>query len=195
MKTSLLFLALALASVLPLQAQNFLQNGDFADGADHWYGDGRTPADMGGDDPTATPNPLYAKGLIIPLKGAAWSKVSQDFKGNIAAGVLTIAYQVSPDFNLSTKPEDYQNVPELINDEGWKPFNGAPGEWIIFISDFGTDRAHGTYYKIKVNSGTGPQVIKAKVKGLTPLEDKTLAIAFPPGTGAIVLLGVSLSVQ
>lgn len=184
---------LALACILPLRADNFLQNGDFSSGTDHWYGDGQTPAAMAGDDPTATPNPLFAKGLIIPLKGASWSKLSQDFQGDIAEGVLTITYMVTPDFGLSTNADDYTNIPDHINDDGWKPFNGAPGEWILFISDFGTARAHGTYYKIKVKGGSGIQVLKAKVKGLTPQEDKTLAIAFPPGTGSVVLLNVALT--
>jgi hypothetical protein len=36
-------------------------------------------------------------------------------------------------------------------------------------------------------------VFKAKVSGLTPLEDKTITLAIPPGTGTLVILNVSLT--
>jgi len=191
MKT-LLFGLLVLACALPLQADNWLENGDFVDGINHWYGEGRAPADFAADNPLQSSDPFTSKGLIIPLKHLDWTKVAQDFKGKSASGILTITYMVSPDFAFSDKPDDYVNMPDQIHYDGWKAFNTPPGDWIVFIADFGS--ARGTYYEIKPKLGSsGPQTYRARVMGLTPLEDKTITLAFPPGTGTLVILNISLT--
>jgi len=189
---ALLFPLLVLACALPLQADNWLQNGDFIDGITHWYGDGRAPADFAGDNPLAKPDPFTSKGLIIPLKHVAWTKVAQDFKGKSTGGVLTITYMVSPDLAFSDKSDDYQNMPDHIGYDGWAAFNTPPGQWVFFVSDFGSSR--GIYNTIKPTLGSStPQTYHAKIRGLTPLEDKTLTLAFPPGTGTVVILSISFT--
>jgi hypothetical protein len=189
---ALLFALLVLACALPVQADNWIQNGDFADGINHWYGGGRAPADFAADNPLDKPDPFTSKGLIIPLKHLDWTKVAQDFKGKSAGGVLTITYMASPDLAFSTKPDDYVNMPGHIGYDHWKPFNTPPGDWIVFISDFGSE--HGTYYMIQPKLGSSaPQTYRARVTGLTPLEDKTITVAFPPGDGKLVVLNVSLT--
>ena len=40
---------------------------------------------------------------------------------------------------------------------------------------------------------TGTQTVKTKFSKLTPMEDKTLTIGFPPGTGNIVILNISFT--
>lgn len=193
MKTPL-FLLLVLVCALPLRADNWLENGDFSDGTNHWYGNGQTPADFTPTSPLDKPDSLTSKGLIIPLKDLDWRKVAQDFKGRIANGVLTVSYMVSPDLAFSNKPDDYSNIPHHIDYDHWKPFNIPLGSWIIFISDFGTD--HGTYYMINPKLGSSdPQEFQAKISNLTPLEDKTITLAFPPGSGTVVILKVSLTDQ
>jgi len=186
------FLTLLLA--LPLRAQdngNWIQNGDFTDGINHWYGGGRSPADFADDNPFATNDPLTSKGLIIPLHGATWTKVAQDFKGKEADGILTITYKVSPDFAFSTKAEDYQNVPGKIGYNHWNPFDIPAGQWMVYLSDFGTDRGH--YYMMTPKTGTSEvQTLHAIVPGLTPYADKTITLAFPPGTGMFIVLSVSM---
>jgi len=184
---------LALLFLVPLRAQdnaNWIQNGDFADGITHWYGGGRSPADYANDNPLESNDPLTAKGLIIPLRQSSWTKVAQDFKGKESSGILTITYKVSPDFAFSTKPEDYENVPDKIGYDHWKAFNIPPGQWMVYLSDFGTDRGH--YYMITPKPGTDVQSLHAKIPGLTPFADKTITLAFPPGTGKLVILGVSM---
>jgi len=189
---ALVFAALVLACALPLQADNWLQNGDFIDGISHWHGDGRAPADYSADNPLAKSDPFTSKGLIIPLKHTAWAKVAQDFKGKIAGGILTITYMVSPDLAFSTKPEDYANMPNHIGYDQWQPFDTPPGQWVVFISDFGSSR--GMYSMIKPKLGSSdPQTYREQITGLTPLEAKTIALAFPPGTGTVVILHVSLT--
>ncbi len=189
MKPSL-FVLLVLACLLPLRADECLQNGDFADGIDHWRGDGRSPADFASDNPLQSSDPFTSKGLILPLKHVAWSKVAQDFRGKIASGVLTVTFKFSPDFAFSTKPEDYTNIPGQLG-WGWKTFNTPPGSWLIFISALGDTK--GTYYIVQSKKGTAEQTYHFKMTSLTPLEDQTLTLAFPPGTGTVVLLNISLT--
>src|SRR5271163_1178698 len=97
-------LLLALAFALPAHADgdNWIQNGDFTDGIDHWYGGGRSPADFASDNPLQQSDPFTSKGLIMPLKPETWTKVAQDFKGKVSNGILSITYKVSADFAFST---------------------------------------------------------------------------------------------
>jgi hypothetical protein len=191
MKT-LVFALLVLACALPLRADNWVENGNFSEGINHWRGNGRSPADFAPDNPLDQPDPFTSKGLIIPLRGAEWDKVQQDFHGKGINGVLTITYMVSPDLAFSVKPDDYMDVPEQIHYDGWYPFNTPPGDWIVFIADFGSARGH--YWEIKPKLGSSdPQTFQATVQRLTPLEDKTITLAFPPGTGKLVILSVALT--
>jgi hypothetical protein len=191
MKT-LAFAMLVLVLTLPLHADNWLDNGDFSDGIDHWRGNGRSPSDFAPDNPFDKPDPFTAKGLILELRGADWDKIQQDFHGKSTSGVLTVTYMVSPDLAFSDKPEDYANIPDLIHYDGWKPFSIPQGNLIVIIADFGT--ARGTYYPIKPKLGSSePQTFRAEVHGLTPLEDKTITIACPPGSGKLVILSVSMT--
>jgi hypothetical protein len=186
------FALLVLTGLIPLRADNWLDNGDFSDGLNHWRGNGRAPSDFAPDNPFDKPDPITAKGLILPLRGADWDKVQQDFHGKGTDGVLTITYLVTPDLAFSNKPDDYANIPDLIHYDGWYPFTVPVGDWLVFIADFGTVR--GTYWEIKPKLGSSrPQTFRAKVHGLTPLEDKTITLACPPGSGKLVLLSVSLT--
>jgi hypothetical protein len=191
MKTLLLTL-LVLACILPLQADNWVQNGDFADGINHWRGNGRSPADFAQDNPLGKPDPFTSKGLIISLRPGEWNKVQQDFHGKSQSGILTIIYMVSPDLTFSVKPNDYVNIPDRIHYDSWNPFNTPAGDWVVMMADFGS--AHGKYYEIQPKLGSSaPQGYRTKVSGLTPLEDKTITLAFPPGAGTVVILGVFLT--
>jgi hypothetical protein len=192
---SLAYTLLVLLLVIPLRAQsgyNWIKNGEFTDGINHWYGGGRSPADFANDNPLSANDPLTSKGLIMPLRPESWSKVAQDFKGKVSNGILTIAFKVSKDFAFSTKPEDYLNMPDKIGYDGWQAFDTPPGKWIIFLSDFGSN--HGTYYELEPKIGSDEvQTYSARIKGMTPFENKTITLAFPPGTGMIVVLDVSMT--
>ncbi|HEX4141646.1 MAG TPA: hypothetical protein VHY09_14960 [Candidatus Methylacidiphilales bacterium] len=183
----------ALVFALPARADdagNWIENGDFTDGINHWYGGGRSPADYANDNPLAANDPLTSKGLIMPLHSETWTKVAQDFKGKAASGVLSITYKLSPDFAFSTKPEDYQNVPSKIGYDHWRAFNIPPGQWMVYISDFGSD--HGLYWMIPAKTG-GEQTLHMKIQGLTPYADKTITLAFPPGNGMFIVLNVTMA--
>jgi len=190
MKT-LLFSLLVLALAFPLRADNWLQNGDFVDGISHWHGDGRSPADYASDNPLQSSDPFTSKGLIIPLKHVAWAKVAQDFKGKIASGVLTVTFKVSPDLAFSDKFDDYTNIPEHLG-WGWQSFGTPPGDWLIFISAHGDTT--GNYFTVKPKTGfSDTQTYQVRLRALTPLEEQTITLAFPPGTGTVVILSISLT--
>jgi hypothetical protein len=185
------FVVLVISSFLPLHAQEALQNGDFSDAITHWHGDGRSPADYASDNPLQSSDPFTSKGLIVPLKQKTWSKVAQDFTGKIASGILSVTFMVSADFSFSSSPDDYANVPAQLG-WGWKSFKSPPGNWLVFINDI--DGTTGNYYVIKTNAHTSePQTVRYKVKGLFPLEAQTITLAFPPGSGTIVVLNVSIN--
>jgi hypothetical protein len=188
MKTLTLAL-LALCLALPLRADNALQNGDFTDGITHWHGDGRSPADFASDNPMAKPDPITSKGMIIPLRHLAWTKVAQDFKSKTGDGTLTITYLVSPDLTFSTKDEDYDNMPGHLG-WGWKTFKIPTGSWMVSLND--STGTTGFHYSIKNSGAPGtPQTQKLPLKA-TPNDKNTLTICIPPGTGNFVLLSVSI---
>ena len=188
-----LAMVVLLATLVHLEADNVLQNGDFTDGSAHWSGDGHPSGEL--TDLVALPDSLAkGGGLAIKLKSFDWTKISQDFAGGSSTGMLTITFAVTPDLSFSNRPEDYKNMPDHIDYDAWKSFNSKRGEWVIFISDF--DKNRGSYYSVKPTLGTTTsQSVRMKVKGLSPSGDKTLTLAFPPGTGTIVILSVELTAK
>lgn len=191
MKTTTLLLLL-LSTALTARADNWIANGDFSNGMAHWRGHASTPADLASSDPFAKPDPFLSQGLIIQLKHLDWAKLEQDFRTKSSTLYLAVTYKVSPDLAFSTKTEDYINVPAHINYGHYQPFNLSTGNWMVFLADLGG--THGTYFYLTPKTGgSDPQTFHGKLTGLVPYADKTLCLAFPPGTGTIVLLNVSLT--
>jgi hypothetical protein len=115
----------------------------------------------------------------------------QDFKGKTPTAILKITYVVAPNTKFSTQAQDYQNMPDKIGWDSWKPFNTPPGSFVVFISELA--QAHGRYYLVHPNlTQTGEQTFTAPVSGMTPWSQKTIALAFPPGDGTLVIHKVSL---
>jgi hypothetical protein len=188
-----LFPAVLLLGLLPLlHADNVLKNSDFADGPLNWKGDGRTPADMKPEDSLDNSTSPYGdKGLVIPLKPHAWTKVVQEFRTPSSAVTLALTYKIAPNTVFSTSEEDYKNVPNHIDFNGWKPFDGKVGGWMVMLSDFSKGRIFANAVIPAV--GNGEQNSTGTFDSLTPDGDKTICLAFPPGTGAVILLNVTLN--
>ncbi len=88
-------------------SQEVLKNANFSDGTTYWHGDVKPAAsDLSNDLIT---NPSDAKGIMIELHSTSWTSVTQELRAKVAppSAVLTITYQVSPDFKLSNRGEDY----------------------------------------------------------------------------------------
>jgi hypothetical protein len=177
----------------PVYADNWLQNGDFSAGRDHWRGDGQTPEEMAPSNPLDKPDPLLSKGLIVPLKPHRWTKITQDFRTKAGDLMLTMNFVFSPGLTFSSKEDDYKNIPHQIDNEIYLSFDLKPNQWMVQFTDFG-NAAKGVYYTMDAKPGTtGVQTVHMEVKDVTPLEHEVVIIAFPPGTGNVVLQNVSLS--
>ena len=188
------YLAFLIVGLGPLRADNCVQNGDFANGADHWRGDGQSPADLAAasSDPFAKPDPMLSKGLIIPLKEHSWTKITQDFRTKSADLELKIDYLLAPGTQFSSSPDDYVNIPKQIDNLMYLTFNISPQQLIVQFTDFGNG-AKGEYFKFAPKfDSTALQTLHAQVSDFTPLEHEVVTIAFPPGKGYVVLQDISL---
>jgi len=185
---------LLVASLQLVHADNVLKNSDFTDGALSWHGDGRTPADMKPQDSLDTNNNYGDQGLIIPLRGHTWTKIVQEFKTRNSSLTLNITYKLAPNTTFSTVSEDYVNVPHSIGFDAWPPFNGKKGSWMTMVSDF--SKATLFYSNITPKPGSTDQQTESEpIVSLIPENEKTICLAFPPGTGAVILLHVSLDTK
>jgi hypothetical protein len=190
-KLSLVFLLIA--SFQLAHADNVLKNSDFTDGALNWHGDGRTPADLKPQDSLDAAPDYGDKGLVIPLKSRDWTKIIQEFKTQSSEGTLNITFKLAPNTAFSSKDEDYTNVPHSIGFDAWLPFNGKKGGWMTMVSDFAKMRLF--YDTIIPKGGNDPETFSETVSSLIPEDEKTICLAFPPGTGAVILLHVSLDTK
>lgn len=178
-----------------IHADEWLKNGDFSMGDAHWMGDGRLPEDSSATDPFASSDSSGTsapKSLVVTLRPADWTKVTQDFETQSPTGQMTIQYQLSSDAVFSDKPEDYINVPNHIGFNGWRSFNGILGNWLVLVSDF----AKRTIWYYTVNPSaqgalTDPHVYKGTIN-IDPHGTKTICLTFPPGHGKVTLTLISV---
>lgn len=184
----------ALVTVAQLEiSDNWLSNGDFTSGIDHWRGNGRAPSDYT-ESSLDKPDPMTTQGLIIELKHATWSKVEQNFHSHGGNGILSVTFKVSPDIQFSSKPEDYQNMTHAIGYDGYTSYATKPGNWVVFISDLHATSEQGSVYEIEPKAGSSnPQTVQFMVENRTPKEEKSIALCFPPGDGKIAVLNISIT--
>jgi hypothetical protein len=184
-------LALLLSiTLLPLHAHDILANGDFADGAAHWRGDGKSPSDAGQPDAT---------GLIIQLDPTKWTKISQVFNTRESALSFTITYKTSSDCafsNDASKGTDLMvSVEDLISLTGTRyrnPLRLKAGSWLLMVND--PSEASMTYYEIQAKIGSpDAQTVTGNIPKLVAHEEKQIFLAFPPGTGTITVTKIALA--
>jgi hypothetical protein len=179
-------------SIALADSGSVLRNSDFSEGVTEWEGDAHTPDSTSFDDPTITPP---TSGLVVKLRHGEWTKVTQDFDGDIGQYNLTVTYAVSANLSFSTKQEDYVNIPSLLNFNNLMPFSSMPGNWVVIVNDLGA--MHYTYWKIVPKlDGSGTQTFTAQIQLDSPAaQKKGFYLCFPPGNGYINLLGISLTPQ
>ena len=183
-----------IASLQLVNADNIVKNSDFTDGASYWHGDGRTPADAKPQDSLDTAPDYGDVGLIVPLKAHAWTKIVQEFKTNSASATLNVTYKIAPNTTFSQKDEDYQNVPHSIGFDAWYPFDGKRNTFIAMVCDVLSYRM--TSDNVAPNfTSTAKQSYTEAIDSMIPDDEKTLCLTFPPGTGAIIILHVSLDTK
>ncbi len=190
----LLFALVLLSSLTLARSDDVLKNSDFEDGAVDWHGEGRTPADLKQEAALDTPPDYGDKGLVMVLKPHTWIKIVQEFKTPSSSVTLNVTYKLAANTVFSDKKEDYQNVPHAIGFDGWLPFNGKQGGFMTMLSDFAKSRIFYDTVMPKADS-TDPQTFRTTISSLIPEDEKTLCLCFPPGTGAVILLHVSLDTK
>jgi len=175
-----------------LRAENCIQNGDFAGGTDHWYGDGKTPSEFASPDPLTPAKYSITQGLAVPLKTMAWSKLTQNFETNATDLSITITYSVTSDFSFSDKASYYTNISSQIGQKNFSPFSIDKNHWLAIFCDKGKNVF--TYYPIEAPDKTeGTFTFTNKLGGFIPHQDKTIILAFPPGNGLVILQSVVVS--
>jgi len=199
------FALLALLACLPLRADEWLQNGNFSEGLSHWYGDGEMAADAAKrakeqSDPLSTappPSIVDNPGVVIQLKSASWSKLTQEFTTDTLSMDLTVNFIASADCAFTDKDTAYTDIFKSLGFRNYMPKKIATGAWSVLLTDKGTNWCFYSSQMPKLNPGSPtPQSFQTSFSGagekMKPDLHKTITIAFPPGQGSITLTLVSL---
>jgi hypothetical protein len=216
-RSSLLFLVPLLAAA-PLLAQDdsgasdeVLKNATFADGTTYWHGDCKPAgSDSSTDFITSSSN---ATGLMVELHSTSWTKVTQEIRSKPAppSAVLTITYQVSPDFKLSDHGADYVNCGPNVG-FGGASIPSQQGKIIAFVDVPPVSRSsvagstggntlitiyddHVSYAYLAPATDQSPQTFTVTLRPPPPTADchQTFCLAFPPGSGSITFTKISLT--
>jgi len=220
MKTSLvLFFALILSGPLGAQdsdedssnSQETMENADMSDGTTHWHGDCKA---AGADESTdfITNQSSLPKGIVVDLHSTSWTKVTQEihkYKSRGGGMVLTIVYQVSPDFKLSTVPSDYSAVAAALGFGGANLFGSmgkikalidSPPDSRTSVNSSGNFNTVTVYYDKVAQVDFAPKTDAQAQTFTTPInppmgtqdDNPTFCLAFPPGSGSVTITKISL---
>jgi hypothetical protein len=183
MKTLILLFSFAALIAVHVD-DNFLQNGDFSDGLAHWYGNLQAVADVPEAGSTAE------NAGVIKLHRSDWARVTQDFEVKGGTYKLHLTFAPSADTHFSMQLTDYIGIAGKVGFSDEHPADGNPGQWIVAVSDSTTAPAR--WWSVDVTKSPGAQSYTFTVKDINFDHRQTLILAFPPGSGYIVLTNVSL---
>ena len=180
------------AYVCSLQAGELLKNGDFSEGKMHWFGDGVAPADLAPDNPLAAKNPEAAeKELVIPLNPHHWTKITQEFRTHAGQYSIVVKFKPSPDLKFSHDKDDFEKAYEDIG--LWNSPSFTPvGTLLYGVID--SSKIFGLYSNYFISHLQEPNpVIQTSVNDNRTSDAKTLYVAFPPGTGNVIVQSASVT--
>jgi hypothetical protein len=214
MKTrALVLLAMGLFLATGVRAYDILLNTDFNDGTSHWKDDPNATQCL-----IAKGNP-DGSGIVIPMDPAKWFSIQQTFDSPDETLVLNVTYTIPdnasfdasryrlpmPTSQTSTLPNGITIVSEplgrrdnfnptviaAITGVAVKDFSEhlQPNQWAAIISD---PIARTVHYAIISSGAANPKTVSIELKGLMEHEEKTLFLAFPPGTGSVTITHASL---
>ena len=190
---NLLLALIILACPCSLRADSLIQNGDFSDGNTHWQGDGKTPRAYAGGNPAALPDPLTGKGLIVTLNPASWTRIFQSFPSDKGTRYsIVVTYKLSANLTLSKDPAAYAEISKRIQIPGFEDFGSMtiqPGQFYGTLGDPSSTTIAMEVFSPKLGS-TEVQTYQHTYPPIPALGNKTVALAFPPGTGTVVILSV-----
>jgi hypothetical protein len=183
MRPYLLSLTLFAATCCSLVRGDILANGNFDNGSAHWDGDRLTNTD--------------ATDLVIPLKKDNWTKISQTFNTRETCLKLSVTFSLSEDSTMLPKNS---TVEFYLTDGVVKDVTGIRlqqttakmprGGFAAFILDPTANLLDSSIL------GSAPTTHSQPSQGffyhLTPHEQKTFYLCFPPGDGTVTLTNITL---
>jgi hypothetical protein len=179
-----------------LQTNDSFQNGDFSHGDDHWQGDGKMPQAYARDNPAALTDPLTSKGLIVTLNSSSWTRIYQTFaSGNSTHYSIVVTYKLSPNISLSRNAADYADISKKIQIPGFENFGSLPMQPGDFYGTIGDPTSTSMSMELFVPP-VGSSQVQTYQHSYPPVPispTKTFALAFPPGTGTVVILSVDVT--
>jgi hypothetical protein len=193
---NLLFALIILACPCSLWADSLMQNGDFSDGDTHWQGDGKTPRAYAEGNPAALTDPLTSKGLIVTLQSTSWTRIFQSFPSDKGTRYsIVVTYKLSPNLALSKNAADYAEISKRIQIPGFEDFGSMaiqPGQFYGTVGDPSSTTLAMEVFQPQLGSSE-VQTYQHTYPPIPPLGNKTVALAFPPGTGMVVILSVAVT--
>jgi hypothetical protein len=169
-------------AALPLPANSLIQNGDFSQGTAHWDGDGR--------------NPLAGRGLVVTLNPSAWTRIYQTFTAGPGTRYsIVVNYRLSSYIFLSKNPADYTGINKQIQISGFEnfgSFNSAPGQFYGTVGDPASAGVALEVYSPRLGS-SDVQTYQHSYPPVPVSETKIFGLAFPPGSGSVVILGAAVT--
>jgi hypothetical protein len=181
MKTLLLFLVL-LVYPFSLQADSLIQNGDFSSGDADWQGDGKTSA--------------ATKGLSVTLSANSWTRIYQTFPSDKGTRFsIVVTYRLSPKIALSKDPADYTEISKRLQIPDFDQYGSIavqPGEFYGTVGDPTSTSIAMEVFSPNLGT-TDVQTYQHSYPPIPPGGNKTFALAFPPGSGTVVILSVAVT--
>jgi hypothetical protein len=176
-------------AALSVHAGELLQNSDFSDGKDHWFGDGVSPSDLSPDDPLAADS--SAKEMIVQLKPHHWTKVAQEFHTDAVKLAILITFNPSPDAKFADTLDAYKNQVDDLR--LWTiPLNYSAGQFFYGILDDTKRIWFDSFGQISMMKGPHP-TLQHNLDNAAISNTKTIYLAFPPGTGDIIIKSISVT--
>jgi hypothetical protein len=128
-------------------------------------------------------------GVVIKLKPDKWSKIYQTFNNRAPVLYYTVSCKLSDDYALRDKGTSSPDFGDLPTD--YMPWPLLENSWHIFVSGAGFFE---TTRMLKPDAHkTDTQTMTGRIADLKDVDEAVFTIFFPPGSGSITLLNVSLS--
>jgi hypothetical protein len=137
-----------------------------------------------------------SKGLIVPLNPASWTRIYQAFaSGNATEYSIVVTYKLSPNISLSKNADDYAGITKKIQITGFENFGSLsmqPGDFYGTIGDPTSNSMSMERFVPQVGSSQ-VQTYQHTYPPVPVSPTKTFALAFPPGSGSVIILSVAVT--
>jgi hypothetical protein len=165
----------------PDEPKNYLTNGDFSDDLAHW---------SGVHAPEDNPDGSRGQGARLKFSPSEWTIATHDVDLPAGAFKLHVAFTFPAAVNFSVNIPDYIGLKQIIGIPTENYVEAHPGEWLVVLADE-TDN-HSLLWRVTPTAKVGPQSYTFTLAGFNAANRQTLKLAFPPGSGSVVLNRVTI---